>query len=303
MKKLYCVLGIIILCLLESNWAFASDNVFVGMDTVDEVLEDYNTIVSGMNLGTYIDGELSEEELDFSRAQKIYIDTFPDVFKEEKISAEVLKEFLNKSNYVYYIPINRTNESLFLTLAVGAEVSPTANLTEEEVAWIQERAGHWVVTEVGLYDEPRDSTMDYMGLMESYLEYKDIHNAEVYFVSNINPQSMITGIVFTGKQTEAGEDEIIFVAVDTLQYDEAGNLISIGKYELEDDGDYEIEDAEYTYEELRELSKELDMDPGMSGGSGSIVKKRNYGVYVAIIAGVIVLAGIIAVIIKMKVQR
>lgn len=309
MKRFFYLLAIITICLLPTYKSFASDNVFVGKEDVEEIFVDYGRIVSGINLGTYKDGDMTEDELDFSRVQKIFIDTFPGLFKEEKTNAAALKNFLNNSNYVYYMPINRPQESLFLTIAKGLEVTEEdykyfeeVGMSEEEIAEAENDAGHWIITEVGLYDELQDASMDYMGLMESYLEYKEIHNAEVYFASNINPKSMITGIVFTGKQTESGEDEIIFVAVDTLQYDEAGNLISIDKYELEDDGDYEIEDAEYTYEELRELSKEINLAQKLSGGSGGVVSKNNYVVYFAIIAGVIIIAGAI-IFIRRKTQK
>ena len=311
MKKSFCVLVIIVGCLFFSYTAFASDNVFVGMETVEEVLVDYDRIVLGINLGVYKDGDMTEEDLDFSRVQKIFIDTLPDIFNDDNTSADTLKCFLDNSNYVYYMPINRQHESLFLTIAKGLEVTEEdykyfeeIKMTDEEIAEAEEDAGHWIVTEVGLYDEQRDSSMDYMGLMESYLEYKDIHNAEVYFVSNINPKSMITGVVFTGKQTDSGEDEIIFVAVDTLQYDGLGNLISIEKYELEDDGDYEIEDAEYTFEELRELNKDNKLDSGLSGGGGGGAGKSiNFGLYIVIIVGFIVLVGIIVVLAKKLVRR
>ena len=167
-----------------------------------------------------------------------------------------------------------------------------------------ERVGRWFVSQVRIPDDPQNPSFDYMGLMESYLEYKNIHNSEVYFISRINPKSMITAAVITGKQNEQGEEEIIFVAVDTLQYDESGNLISVEPYKVYDDGDFEIEDAEYTYEELRELSKEFDLNPGMAGGGGGGRAKRvNYGVYIAIAVGVIVLVGIIVVLVKKMVRR
>ena len=309
MKRFFYLLAIFTICLLPSYKSFASDNVFVGMGDVEEVFVDYDRLVSGINLGSYKDGDMTEDELDFSRVQKIFIDTFPSIFEEEKINADALKYFLNNSNYVYYMPINRPHESLFLTIAKGLEVTEEdykyfeeVGMSDEEIAEAENDAGHWIITEVGLYDELQDASMDYMGLMESYLEYKNIHNAEVYFASNINPKSMITGIVFTGKQTESGEDEIIFVAVDTLQYDEAGNLISIDKYALEDDGDYEIEDAEYTYEELRELSKNINLDPELSGGGGSTSKRIPYGVYIAIAAGAIIIAGVI-IFVRKRAQR
>ena len=73
---------------------------------------------------------------------------------------------------------------------------------------------------------------------------------------------------------------------------------------MEDDGDYEIEDAEYTLEELRELNKDNKLDSGLSGGGGGGAGKSiNFGLYIVIIVGFIVLVGIIVVLAKKLVRR
>ena len=277
-KRFVITIPLFIVLLLSGNIVRAdSDNIFVGTDTVDEVYEDLDIIMEESS-APYQDGELTPDELNFERTQKIFIDTLPYFFKEKKVTADSLKELINNSDYVYYMPIYREHETVFLTIARGSEITEEnyqlfeqVSITDEELARLERDVGRWCVTEIGV-DKPRNPSTDYIGLMESYLAYKDIHNAEVYFVSTINPKSPITAVVFTGKMTESGEDEIIFVAVDSLQYNGFGNLISVEPYLYEDDGDYEIEDAEYTYEELRELSKEFDLGPGLSGGGGASQK-------------------------------
>ena len=308
MKKISFFLMYIIFSLLASNVVVASDNTFIGTETVEELYEDLDIIIEESH-ASYQDGEISLEELNFSRTHKIFIDTLPYIFNEKTVTADTLKELLNNSDYVYYMPIYREHETVFLTIAKGLEITESdyelfekVSASEEEIARLERDVGRWNVTERGVTDEPRDPSMDYIGLMESYLDYKNIHNAEIYYVGMIHPRSLVTAVVFTGKKTESGEDEILFVAVDALKYDGSGNLISVDPYIYEDDGDFEIEDAEYTYEELRELSKEFDLDPGTAGGGG-LVKKRNYGVYAALIAGVVVIAIGITLITKKKLKR
>lgn len=307
-KTLFCVYLAITISLLVSSNAFASDNTFVGTDTVDEVYVDLDIIMEESS-APYEDGALTLDELNFERTQKIFIDTLPYFFKEENVTADSLKELINNADYVYYMPIYREHETVFLSIAKGSEITEEdyqlfeqVSAPEEEIAKLERDVGRWCVTEIGIDEKTKDPSTDYIGLMESYLDYKDIHNAEVYFVSTINPKSPITAVVFTGKKTGPGEDEIIFVAVDSLQYDGFGNLISVEPYEYEDDGDYEIEDAEYTYEELRELSKQINLDPELTGGGGGISKRINYGVYIAIVAGVIIIAGVI-ILIRKRTQR
>jgi len=267
-----------------------SDNTFVGMDMASE-LDDLDYIAQDANKTTFEDGEITADELDFSRIQKIYVDTLPYFFKDQTIDADSLKELINNANYVYYMPLYREHQTFFLTIAIGRELSPEgeALLTEEGKAHIRERAGRWIVSETAFSDVPLDPATDYMGLMESYLELKDIHNAEIYFVSRINPESRINAVCFTGKKTDSGDDEIIFVAVDKLKYDESGVL------------DYS--DAEYTYDELRKMNEEENMDPEYSGGGGGTGKRDISWIYIPIAIVVIVIAGTVFTSVRNRLKR
>lgn len=312
MKKVITIISVLAISLLISLPVYVSDNVFAGTEMGEEIYEDLNIIIEESNgIASYKDGELTINELNFDWIQRIYIDTLPYFFTEEKITAESLKELIDESDYMYYMPVHREQETVFLNIAKGQELTESdyelleqVSAPDDEIEKLERDVDHWCVMAVSISDGPTTPGEDYMGLMESYLEYKGIHNAEVYFVSRINPKSMMTGVVFTGNKTDSGEDEIIFVAIDTLQYDEEGYLISVEMYE-EDDGDFEVEDAEYTYAELRELSKEFDeMESDMAGGAGGgIGSSTNYGVYIAIIAGVILLVVIIALVAKKKMKR
>ena len=276
-----------------------SDNYFAGMDTAGGELEDLEFIAEGANLTTFQDGIISEEDIDLSQTYKLFIDAIPAFFEREEITADSLKEFLDSSIYAYYMPIYREHETVFLTIAKGSELNPEVNLNDEEKEWILERAGKWCVTEVSVPDDPQDSTLDYRRKMESYLEYKNIHNAEIYFVSWINPESLMNAVCFTGNKTETGKDEIIIVAVDFLTYDESGNL-TVKK--RGSDEYFDVTEAEYTYEELWERNKGTNKNPELSGGGGSASKRIPYGVYIAVAAGVIIIAGVI-IFVRKKAQR
>lgn len=281
-KGIICIMCMFISLLFVNNIWGDQDNIFVGMDTVDE-LDDLGFIAQEANITEFEDGEITVEDLDFSRINKIFVDTLPYFFNEQEIRADSLKALINGSDYVYYMPIYREHETIFLTIAKGQELSPDADLSEEGIAYIQERAGRWCVSEVGRADEVMDPAADYMGLMESYLDLRDIHDAEIYFVSRINPESVINAVCFTGDKTETGDDELIFVAVDKLKYDESGNLV--------------VDDAEYTYEELWEMNEKLDLNPEYSGGS-SMQSHNNIGVYITIAAGILLIVIIVLMIIR-----
>lgn len=179
MKKIIILFSGIIISLLFCSTAFASDNFFVGTDTVDEVYEDLDIIMEESS-APYKDGELTLDELNFERTQKIFIDTLPYFFNEKEVTADSLKELINNFDYVYYMPIYREHETVFLTIAKGSEVTEEdyqlfeqVSVPEEEIAKLERDVGRWCVTEIGV-DNPRDPSTDYIGLMESYIDYSSL---------------------------------------------------------------------------------------------------------------------------------
>ena len=300
-KVIVSLLFLIMLCFLANNTILASDNVFVGVETATEVDDLAFIAEDATGLGIYKDGDITVDELNLNLIQKIYIDTSDYLFENENITAESLEDLINNSNYVYHLPIYREHETLYLTIAKGLDLSPDVDLSDEGKAYVQERAGKWCVTGVGVTEEPRDPSTDYMGKMENYLELKGIHSAKVYFVSSINPSSMMNAVCFTGNKTPAGEDEIIFVAVDRLTYDELGNLVVTKRG---DDEFYDISEAEYTYDELCELNKKQILKPGQSGGVGGVlIDKTGLWICIAMIAGAIVISAIVVIIYNKRKQR
>lgn len=307
MKKILVIISIVFVNVLFSINVFASDNVFVGSETVEEVYGDIDIILEESS-ASYKDGEITLEDLNFERTQKIFVDTLPYFFNEKTVTASSLKELIDNLDYVYYMPIFREHETVFLTIAKGLELSESdyelleqVSAPDDAIAELERDIDRWCITGIGITDEPWDPSMDYIGKVDNYLTYKNIHNAEIYFVSRINPDSLISAVCFTGNKTESGEDEILFIAVDRLAYDESGQLVC--KKRGFDDY-YDVSEAEYTYEDLRTMNNRSIVDPeATGGGGGGLVKKGNYGVYAAIIAGVVVIAVVIVLITKKKLQR
>ena len=146
---------------------------------MDEVYEDLDIIMEESS-APYKDGELTLDELNFERTQKIFIDTLPYFFNEKEVTADSLKELINNFDYVYYMPIYREHETVFLTIAKGSEVTEEdyqlfeqVSVPEEEIAKLERDVGRWCVTEIGV-DNPRDPSTDYIGLMESYIDYSSL---------------------------------------------------------------------------------------------------------------------------------
>ena len=288
MKKIIIgLLCIVAISLLASNLVFASDNTFVGTDTMSEDLDTcIDDIIDASSISDI--GRLTEDEIEYSHTQKIFEVSPSDLFKEKSINSNSLKAIIENSEYFYEMRIYRRFETFYFTIEKGHEPDPElikqGLFPDEEIARMKENVGKWQVGGHGVSSYPLDPAGDYLGLMESYLQQKDIHNAEVYFIGPVvDPESTNYAVVLTGKTIESGEDEMIFVGLDMLGYDGEGNLV----YDWYDKQNPDYTEAEYTYKELRKMYKE---------------KNQNPAVYIAIAAGVISIAGVITIVRK-RIQR
>ena len=259
-KRIYYLVSILCFILVSSvthQIVFASDNdnTYAGMDTMED---DLNTCIDDIIKHSDDFGsvqKLKEEEIDFSRTRRQY-DVDPSIlFKERKATADSLKEIIENSEYAYFVLIYRGTETFNFIIEKGTEPDPEkvkqGLFTEEALAYFEKYLGKWHVTGSGdpyFYLEPKN---DCFGLMEKYLELKDIHNAEIYFIGRVNNECAYYAVVFTGQKTESGEDEIIFVGVEQLEYDDQGNLV----YNWYSSGIRDYTEAEYTYAEMRKKYK------------------------------------------------
>lgn len=254
-KWIYCLFSIICFIIVSSvapQIVFASDNdnTYAGMDTMEDdlntCLDDF--IKKGEGFGSIHD--LSLDEIDFSRTRKLYIVDPSILFRNKKPTADLLKEIIENSEYVYEVLIYRGYETFDYTVSKGKEPDPNKEYSDESLAYLEKYAGKWHVTGYALpyYQNPKN---DCLGRLEKYLELKGIHNAEIYFIDRVNDECSYYAVIFTGQKTETGEDEIIFVGVEQLEYDDNDNLV----YSWYNSGIRDYTKAEYTYAEMRKKYK------------------------------------------------
>ena len=61
MKKIFVIISIVFVNVLFSSNVFASENIFIGLETVEEVYEDIDIILEESS-ASYKDGEITLEE-------------------------------------------------------------------------------------------------------------------------------------------------------------------------------------------------------------------------------------------------
>ena len=271
-----------------------TDNTFVGgdPDSVAQELESVtDDIISKSDISPY--SMLTEDEIEYSHTKRLYIVSTSDLFKEKSITADTLKEIIENSEYVYFMKLYREKETFDLIISKGREPDPElveqGLFSDEELAYFENQVGKWKVSGYGVSDYPLDPSRDWYGLMESYLKQKGIHDAEIYFIDRINDESSHYAVVFTGEKAENGEDEIIFVGLDMLDYDRSGNLI----YQWFQESSPDFTKAEYTFEELWEKNEKMKRETALEGRTiipGIIV----------VIVGVILIAGALFLLIRKR---
>lgn len=307
-KSIYLFIGIIclvLICSITNRVVLASDdNTFIGPETIEEDLSsDIDKILSAYWIVSSKDGILKKEDIDFRRAQKIYYVSPADFYKDKKVTAESLKEIINSSEYIYELKIEREHNTIHMTLGIGSEPDPEliekGILTDDQIAYIKEKAGKWSVISHNALDVPVPDPaqngireQDDMEIMEAFLELENIHNAEIYFIGRLNNELAKYAVVFTGKKTETGEDEIIFVGVEQLEYDANGGLV-YSWY----DGIHDYTKAKYTYAQVWKLYKRSSFNNRFLDFIADLV---GTGSLVWICIAVVVVGGVVAIIVGKK---
>ena len=265
-RLLICFICILMLIIPCTTIYASDDNTYAGMDTIADDLDPiWDDVIAA---GYYAPGNnpLTKDDIDYSRTRKQYDVSASDLFKEERISAESLKEIITNSEYTYFMLLYREHDTLDFIIEKGREPDPEliekGILTEEEIEYLRKNAGKWKIGGNGVSAYPRNPALDCFGIMDAYLELKGIHNAEIYFIGRINDDASYYDVIFTGRKMDNGEDEILFVAPEQLEYDDEGNLV----YSWYDSGIKDFTEAEYTYEELQKIHKETYYIPGPAGG-------------------------------------
>ncbi|MEF9921458.1 MAG: hypothetical protein RR444_10615 [Oscillospiraceae bacterium] len=111
-----------------------------------------NTVVETANelFNTEISRQITESDVDFSKAYKIYVDT--NVFQLETDSKSIMLQELEKGNFIYELPIYIDGSTLIVNIAKGQPLNQNAEFTDTEKQKIIDNVDKWQVTAIKYYD-------------------------------------------------------------------------------------------------------------------------------------------------------
>lgn len=185
MKKIYCLIMIFFLLMLNNNIIYA-DNQIISQDDIFISNEDYNEV--DKDVFEAIDADLNGAEAFFDKGVKVYIDT--NVIKLQTSNSNDILNALKESEYVWVIPFVLDGEYGQITLGRGMPLDESVAdiLSDEEKEQIIANEGRWTITE-----ERMDTVGSYY---DTVAQLEPIDGAQkVIFVGSQPGMSMPMGLI------------------------------------------------------------------------------------------------------------
>lgn len=255
MKKLLTFALSLCMVLGLSITAFAAD--FKGeaeselKDITDEIITTVNEVYMD-KIGT----EITVDDIDFSKAFKIYVDT--DVFALPTNNINDVTNTLKSGNYIYLLPITTSKGTVVVNIQKGLPLSDNAKsvLTEREQQEILSKVGNWVVSGISFYDLGNTSYNYENSLLN---EIGEIPEGTV-FVGSLPVFHDVVALV----PNNTGEIESL-VAVAQTPYDVSGYSVARDNSKI------------FDYEQIKEyvVNEAPKENPEMNAGTGSIPASDN----------------------------
>ncbi len=220
---------------------------------------------------------ISEANIDFSQACKIYVDT--NVFTVLSNDVEEIKSTLDNGNFIYQLPIQVENGTILVNLQKGLPLSDNAKnvLTEEEQQQVLDNVGKWTVSSTALY-EAGSQAFAY----DSVLAQK---------VGDIPEGTLLVGSL------------PIFQDVVALVPNENGVVESLvpltgTPYSLDEAAVTRSNSEIFDYEQIKEYALNMaEPDSNIAGGAGAETNSTNY---VPFVLGTVILVGGVSMILIFK---
>lgn len=237
-----------------------------------EMLEDLEDLYEGSEV---LNPDIPEK-IDFSKAVKVYIDTGIEQLNTDKQSDIV--ECLEKSTYVWVIPMEISGENAEITVAKGLPLNKenAYMLTEKEKKEIEEQEGKWMITETARL--VTDAYVDQIHENRSIQKNAE----EVVFVGAIPGMRYPVAVGFrNGKAEDMYSLGFTYQIVEAIR-EKSDKRLKKG-----------IGNLKYDYETIINLSNNYEINENdMSGGAGGelAIGEKSYESFYIIVFSVIIVS-------------
>jgi len=252
---LLCI--VLLFTIIFSIVSFAENNSINGLENIDEVFTNEEMIIEDIN-SVVADNEnmiITADDMDYTKALKVFINK-QDLLTRDSLSLVDMQNEVLESSYVYYLPVQKSGNTLLVTISKGKPVTENArkNLSENEISYLESLNGKWFVAQISAVD----SEIDFNEYVNEKLKENHIAGSQIYYLGGLVRGIPLMAAVFTE------DGDLMFL-----------NLNNIYNYESEpEQGDYTRADF-LAFEELKIIAEENVVDDELIGsGSVSINTKQ-----------------------------
>lgn len=206
-------------CVASSKYSFENNEELLEITDLKEYIAEYtNSFTNSIN-------PVTENDVQLERAIKVFTGINDALTENNVIDYSRATEIFSEANYVYFIPVNVDEETLYYTLAVGKEVTERAEqlLSPTEISQLEEEVGEWVITEINQYP----SFIDYKEELLEYIKSNN-HILDVFFIGGFTGNKITVLCVtdsndsfFVNFNESLKDDGIIELNPTTIAYEEA----------------------------------------------------------------------------------
>lgn len=150
MKKLFRFSLLVSMILSFSSTVLAVDFAGNANTELSGITEDIIIAVNEL-YGSELDHQITEADIDYGKAYKIYVDT--NIFELPTNSIDEIRDVLENGTYIYLVPITIGTKTVVVNVQKGLPLSEDAEaiLSEQEKQEVIANTGKWIASVFTLY--------------------------------------------------------------------------------------------------------------------------------------------------------
>ena len=150
MKKLFRFSLLVSMILSFSSTVLAVDFTGDANTELSGITEDIIIAVNEL-YGSELDHQITEADIDYGKAYKIYVDT--NIFELPTNSVDEIRDVLENGTYIYLVPITIGTKTVVVNVQKGLPLSKDAEeiLSEQEKQEVIANTGKWIASVFTLY--------------------------------------------------------------------------------------------------------------------------------------------------------
>ena len=278
MKKLFVFIVLLFVLIVSCipSYAYTNTDIY----SIDELKQCENIILDSANriLESQNKSQIDSDDIDYAKAIKIFVNA--NILDNEELDNEMLQNYLESAEYIYYLPVYVDGNSVYLTVSKGRELTERARtvLEQEDIERLESLVGKWFVPEIQIYPYIVDFNND----VELSMKENGINEASIYYFGGISGNIPLVAVICSN------DSGIKFKIVKEIKNQ---SDLSLG-------GEENQKEDIFSYEEIKKIASENgELKEGQLGSVGQSYFQNSNGNIFLIIFSIFVILPLIIMII------